>query len=225
MYKPDKYGRIFLSEESFLAPFGHFEKDWKFLYNFISSVDVGPKLLHDGMDFNLALSITETQIKNHISFIGFHKGERSAYIILEQITEKPIIYVLHGGINRKLYGSGLPQKALDFVKQFVFDEKGAEKLEGIIMAPNKLLEGYFRRGGLTKECEIVNRISVDNKLFPIKIFGMTSEVYNENKEKDDGRKSKQTTSRSKSRRGSTSTNRRTKKRTRKACRRKKHKRK
>ena len=228
MYKPDKYGRVFLTEDCFLAPFGRFEKDWRFLYNYISGIDVGPKLIHDGMDFNLALKITEAQIKNNHSFISFYKGERIAYIILEQITAEPAVFVYHGGITRKLYGSGLPQKAFDFVKQFVFKEKGAKKLEGIIMHPNKLLEGYFKRGGLVKECEIRDRISVNKELFPIKIYGMTFEDYNkdqQNKEKDHGRWRKKRACGANPTAGSTSTNRSTKKRARKASKRKKHKRK
>ena len=120
MYKPDKVGRIWLDKDSFLAPFGHFKEDWEYVYNYYSDPEIAKRLFHDGMDFNLALKITEAQIKNNPSFIAFYKGERIAYIILEQITAEPAVFVYHGGITRKLYGSGLPQKAFYFVKQFVF---------------------------------------------------------------------------------------------------------
>jgi|TARA_Y100000310_G_scaffold156945_1_gene156358 hypothetical protein len=226
-FQADKVGRIWLDEDSFLAPFGHFKKDWEYVYNYFNDPVIAKRLFHDGMDFNLAISIAETQIKSNPAFIGFYKNKRSAYIILEQISAKPVCFVLHGGISRKLYGSGLPQLAFNYVKQFVFEERGAEKLEGIIMHPNKLLEGYFKRGGLTKECEIKNRVSVDSKLFPIKLFGMTLEDYKntENKESENGwRRKTISPSGAKSRTGSTSTNRSTKKRNRKANRRKKHKR-
>ena len=177
MYKPDKVGRIWLDKDSFLAPFGHFKEDWEYVYNYYSDPEIAKRLFHDGMDFNLALSIAKAQIEQGSAFIGFYKGKRSAYIILEKISSQPSIYILHGGISKNLYGSGLPQLAFDYVKQFVFDEKGADKLEGYVMHPNPFLEGYFKRGGLAKECEIRDRISVNGELFPVKIFGMTALDY------------------------------------------------
>tara|TARA_R110002096_G_scaffold220929_1_gene409571 strand:- start:131 stop:754 length:624 start_codon:yes stop_codon:yes gene_type:complete len=177
MYKADKVGRIWLDKDTFLAPFGYFKKDWEYVHKFYSNPFIAKSLFHDGMDMNSALIILENQIKNGVSFIGFNKGKRIAFIVLEKVSIKPSVFILHGGISRKLYGSGLPQLALEYVKYFVFNIHGASKLEGVTMHPNRLLERYYESGGLVKECEIKNRVSVGGKLFPAKVFGMTVADY------------------------------------------------
>tara|TARA_B110000438_G_scaffold31065_1_gene30596 strand:- start:29948 stop:30463 length:516 start_codon:yes stop_codon:yes gene_type:complete len=126
-------------------------------------------------------------------WIGFHKKKRVAFLFLEKVSAHPLIYAVHGGLNRELFGKQYGKKSMEFVKQLVFDKNNATKLEGYILKPNNLIAGYFRRGGLVKECELKDRIIIDGNLSPISIYGLTQKDYL-NKENDYGRESSKATS-------------------------------
>ena len=50
MYSADYAGRIWLDKDTFLAPFGHFDADYKFVINFFRDERESKQTYHDGMD-------------------------------------------------------------------------------------------------------------------------------------------------------------------------------
>jgi RimJ/RimL family protein N-acetyltransferase len=179
MFEPDEVGRFWLDEDSFLAPFGMYPEDFKYVLAYIRDPFISKNLYHDGMDENLFLQCTSVRLKNGYGWIGFHKGKRSAFLILETISINPLVFALHGGIDRKLFGTGIPQKAMRFTQHYAFEKMAADKVEGYICHPNKLLKGYFKRGGMIKECEMRDRVSVNGVLHPLEIYGITSDEYHD----------------------------------------------
>ena len=97
------------------------------------------------------LQLYVNYLKSGCGWIGFHKKQRAAYLFLEIVSEYPLIYAVHGGLNRELFGKVYGRKSMEYVKHFVFDKNNATKLEGYILKPNNLIAGYFKRGGLIKE--------------------------------------------------------------------------
>ena len=187
MYTADSHGRVWLDEDSFLAPFGYFEKDYEFVINYLRDPFIANKTYFDGFDESVVLEYYSHYLKYGHGWIGFHKNKRAAYLFLETVSFYPLIFAIHGGLDRKLFGKGQGTKSMDFLKWFAFEEKGATKLEGYILKPNNLIAGYFRRGGLTKECEIQGRVCVDGELLPSIIYSLSQEEHF-NKEKSDGRR-------------------------------------
>lgn len=205
MFEKDEFGRIWFDEDNFLAPFGHFKEDYNFVIKYLRDPFIAEKTFYDGLDENTLLAYYSEYLKNGFGWIGFHKKQRAAYLFLETVSLNPLIYAVHGGLDRKLFGRGQGAKSMQFVKKFVFDGMEATKLEGYVLKPNSLVAGYYRRGGLTKECEIQGRVSVDGKLMPCIIYSLSKENYF-NKENDYGGKSIKTTSAAKPSRSSSRTN-------------------
>ena len=213
MFEKDEFGRIWFDEDNFLAPFGHFKEDYNFVIKYLRDPFIAERTFYDGLDESTLLSYYSEYLKNGFGWIGFHKKQRAAYLFLETVSLNPLIYAVHGWLDRKLFGRGQGAKSMQFVKKFVFDGMEATKLEGYVLKPNNLIAGYYERGGLTKECEIQGRVSVDGKLLPCIIYSLNKENYF-NKENDYGRFTV-TTKRAKPGRSSGSTNSRSKGRTRK----------
>ena len=182
MFEPDEVGRVWLGEDSFLAPFGKYPADFRYVINYIRQPEVSKRLYHDGMDEGVYLYSTAERLKHGVGWIGFHKGKRAAHLLLESVSHVPMVVALHGGIERALYGTGIPQKAMEFVKHYAFNKLVADKMEGYICHPNNLLKGYFKRGGMTKECEMRERISIKGKLYPLEVYSITSYEYEQEKE-------------------------------------------
>lgn len=212
MFHKDEFGRTWLDGDTFLAPFGYYKEDYNFVIEYLRDPYIAKKTYFDGFDEGVVLEYYSHYLKSGFGWIGFHKKQRIAFLFLETVSFFPLIYAVHGGLVKKLFGKGLGTKSLEFVKQFVFDGMEATKLEGYVLKPNNLIAGYYERGGLTKECEIQGRISVDGKLLPSIIYSLSKEEYF-NKEKKDGRRI--STKRAKPGRSSGSTNSRSKGRTRK----------
>lgn len=176
MYTADSHGRVWLDEDSFLAPFGHFQKDYDFVINYLRDSSVASKTYFDGFDENLLLQLYGAYLQQGHGWIGFHKKERASFHILETASFVPLVYVVHGGISKKLWGKGSDLCA-NFIKWFVFEEKDGIKLEGNIFKPNPALVAYYKRNGMTKDCEIKNRVSVDGKIHSLVIYSMSKEDY------------------------------------------------
>jgi hypothetical protein len=205
MYEKDNFGRIWFDDDSFIAPFGHFTKDYDYIINYLRDPFISERTYFDGFDENVLLNNYAQYLKlGGSGWIGFHKKKRAAYIILEIVSHKPLIYSVHGGLSKELFGKKYGAKSMEFIKDFVFNEKSATKLEGYLLHPNNFIKGYFKRGGLAKECELKNRILLDGKLSPINIYGLTREDYLKDKEKDYGWKSPEASKRPKSSRNSSS---------------------
>jgi RimJ/RimL family protein N-acetyltransferase len=176
MYIPDKLGRVAIGKDTFLAPFGYFEEDYKFVVNFLRSPWVAKRTFHDNFDENALLGCYSDYLKNGIGWIAFHKNKRCAFIILELVSSSPLIYSMHGGLSRALYGNGQAKMAIDFIKYYVFDVMNGHKLEAYVLRPNNLLSGYYARSGLVKECEMQDRIMLNGVPSPITIYGLTKET-------------------------------------------------
>ena len=188
MYEAESVGRIWLDEDSFLAPFGHFEKDYEFVLKYLRDPFIASRTYFEAFDESVAIALYSQYMQvSGCGWIGFYKKERAGFLILEAVSFHPMIYAIHGGLSRKLFGKGYGKKSMDFVKHFVFEEKSATKLEGYILHPNNFLLGHFKRSGLVKECELKDRLLIEGKLSPINIYGLTRENYLKNKEKEDGR--------------------------------------
>ena len=213
-------GRIWFDDESFLAPFGHFEKDYTFVVEYLRNPKTFGGVFFDGFDESALLQLYVNYLKSGYGWIGFHKKKRAAYLFLELVSAHPLIYAVHGGLSRELFGRQYGKKSMEFVKQLVFDKNNATKLEGYILKPNNLIAGYFRRGGLVKECELKDRIYIDGNLSPISIYGLTQKDYLD-KEQHHGWQSEK----ARSRRDGRNTNESARKRKKKAGSRKKRKRK
>lgn len=224
MYEEDSVGRIWFDEDSFIAPFGHFAKDYDYVINYLRDPFISERTYFEGFDENVLLNNYAQYLKlGGSGWIGFHKKKRAAYIILEIVSRQPLIYSVHGGLSKELFGKKYGAKSMEFIKDFVFNKKSATKLEGYLLHPNNFIKGYFKRGGLSKECELKDRILLDGKLSPINIYGLTREDYLNNKEKHYGWKSLKATSRPKSSRSGSSTDESTRRRKAKTRSRKKRK--
>ena len=189
-YSADYAGRIWMDKDSFLAPFGHFDEDYRFVINFLRDPKIAKATFHDGMNEKVLLEMYAEYLKYGFGWIGFHNGKRAGFVILQTISWIPLVYAIHGGIDPKLYGTGRHSlKVFDFAQHYAFEEKLATKVEGYICNhSNNLLSGYFKRGGMTKECEVRDRISIDGSLYPLQIYGITNAEYHSLKEKDHGRR-------------------------------------
>ena len=177
MYSADYAGRIWLDKDTFLAPFGHFDADYKFVINFLRDERVLKHTYHDGMDEAQLLQQYAEYMKNGFSWIGFHDGKRAGFFVLQVISMKPIIFAIHGGIDPNLRRTKMAQKACGFIKHFAFDQKMATKIEGYIAAPNRLIVRFFDKCGMKKECELRDRISIDGSLYPLQIYSITHDEY------------------------------------------------
>jgi hypothetical protein len=176
MYAPDKYGRVAIGKDTFLAPFGFFPKDYKFVVEYLRTPSVASRAFHDNFDETSLLGCYADYLKNGIGWIAFHKNKRSAFIILELVSSSPLIYSMHGGLSREFYGRGQAKMAIDFIKHYVFDVMDAHKLEAYVLRPNNLLSGYYKRSGLEEECKMQDRIMLDGVPSPITIYGLTKET-------------------------------------------------
>jgi len=177
MFTPDKYGRVFFDDDFFVAPFGHYQKDFDFVDAFYGDPDNAKNLYADGYGKREALYTLGNMIKNGAGWIGFYKNERVGYLALERVVYTPLVIAVHGGIDRSLWGSGYPQQAMAFLKHMAFDKYNAVKMEGYTYRKRNLLAGLYKSGGLTKECEIKDRISIDGELKPFIIYSLSKQDY------------------------------------------------
>ena len=177
MYSVDYAGRIWLDQDTFLAPFGHFDEDYRFVINFLRDQRVSNQTYHDGMDEKQLLSQYSQYMKNGFSWIGFYNGKRAGFFVLQVVSTIPIVFAIHGGIDPNLRRSKMAQKACGFIKHFAFEDKLATKIEGYIAAPNRLIVRFFDKCGMKKECEVKDRISIDGSLYPLQIYSITNDEY------------------------------------------------
>ena len=177
MYSADYAGRIWLDKDTFLAPFGHFDADYRFVINFLRDQRVSDNTYHDGMDEKQLLEKYAEQMKQGFSWIGFYEGKRAGFFILQVVSTKPIVFAVHGGVDPNLRRSKMAQKVCGFIKHFAFDQKMAAKIEGYIAAPNRLIVRFFDKCGMKKECEVKDRISIDGNLYPLQIYSITHDEY------------------------------------------------
>jgi RimJ/RimL family protein N-acetyltransferase len=178
MYAPDKLGRVRLDEDTYFAPFGFFDKDYRFVIEYLRDPYIAERTLYDNFTEKDLLWNYGEYLKNGIGWIGMHKNKRAGYIILEKVSNAPVIYAVHGGMDRKLFGKGMSKKVIDFVKYYVFDVMKAVKLEGYELKPNSLLRGFYTKiGGMEKECELKDRLLINGVPSPITIYGITKEMY------------------------------------------------
>ena len=177
MYSADYAGRIWLDKDIFLAPFGHFDADYKFVINFLRDERVSKQTYHDGMDEAQLLQQYAEYMKNGFSWIIFNDGKRAGFLILQVVSIKPIIFAVHGGVDPNLRRSKIAQKTCGFIRHFAFEDKLASKIEGYIAHPNRLIVRFFDRCGMKKECEVKDRVSIDGSLYPLQIYSITHDEY------------------------------------------------
>lgn len=178
MYAPDKLGRVRLDEDTYFAPFGFFDKDYKFVVEYLRDPFVKGRTLYDTFTEEDCLWNYGEYLKHGIGWIGMHKGKRAGYIILEVVSNNPLVLAVHGGMDRKLFGKGMSKKVMDFVEYYTFEVKNSMKLEGYILKPNNLLHAFYTKiGGMKKECEIADRLMINGVSSPITIYGINKEEY------------------------------------------------
>jgi hypothetical protein len=185
MYQADEFGRVWLDDETFIAPFGHFEADYKYIVDYLKNPVIAKRTFYDGLTFEELIHRYVQYLKYGVGWIGFHKKKRGGFVILEPVSLKPLIYAVHGGLDAHLSKHDIGQKMMDFIKWSVFTQANAYKLEGYICKPNQLIKRFFNKFGLVKESELQDRILIDGTPSPMYIYGLTKEVYL--KEKNHGR--------------------------------------
>lgn len=203
MYQADEFGRVWLDDETFIAPFGHFDADYKYVVDYLDNPIVAKNTFYEGLSKEELIFRYVQYLKHGVGWIGFHKKKRGGFVILEPVSIKPLIYAVHGGLDAHLSKHGIGQKMMDFIKWSVFTKANAYKLEGYICKPNQLIKRFFNKFGLVKESELQDRILIDGTPSPMHIYGLTKEAYL--KEKSHGRITTEANASTESRRGSKGT--------------------
>lgn len=187
MYTADYAGRVWLDQNNFVAPFGHFPADYEYVVKYLRYPQIKKRTYYDGLDEKVLLRLYAEYLKSSgLGWIGFHgneyETERRGYVILQTMNWHPLVYSIHGGIDPLLWGKGIAQKMYDFATEYVFEHTEAQKLEGYICRPNRLIEGYFKRGGMELEHELSHRITHNGNVSGMKVYGLTKEKYHSLKE-------------------------------------------
>ena len=55
MYDPDQFGRVWLDDKSFIAPFGYFSKDYDYVINYLRDPVVARRTFFEGFDESVLL--------------------------------------------------------------------------------------------------------------------------------------------------------------------------
>lgn len=177
-FERDEFGRTWLDDDSFLAPFGYYSADYKYVVDYLRQPLVQKMTLFEGFGENEAVERYVEYLKTGFGWIGFHKKKRAGFLFLELVSLYPLVYAIHGGLDLNLFGKNYGKRSMEFAQHHIFNIMNAVKVEGYLYKPNRLIKGYFTRGGLKLEGVMKNRVIIDGTLAAMQVYGLTKEEYN-----------------------------------------------